>query len=248
MLSYKFVTAFCGILTVAFSQEIPALRVTTRLVEVHVVVQDKQGKPVPGLTKEDFVILDRGKEQRITVFSAELGQAATAPAPGLPPNVFSNLTAPGETPRNSITVVLFDRLNTHTGDQNHARGELARFLRQTRPQEQMALVTLDEFSLHVVFGFNANRDQRAVPPAGRTSGTLLRSEKAGLNDGFDKAEGPLFELDRRVAEMSTAERVGRTLTALEALGPAPLLPARPQEPDLDIRLVPDFYGLWRGSR
>ncbi|HLQ76421.1 MAG TPA: hypothetical protein VK210_03650, partial [Terriglobia bacterium] len=45
------------------------IQVTTRLVEISVVVRDKNG-PVTGLTKENFTVLDNGKVQRIDVFSA----------------------------------------------------------------------------------------------------------------------------------------------------------------------------------
>src|SRR5882757_5942093 len=45
------------------------IQVTTRLVEIGVVVRDKNG-PVTGLTKENFTVLDNGKVQRIDVFSA----------------------------------------------------------------------------------------------------------------------------------------------------------------------------------
>lgn len=37
------------------------LRVTSRLVQVTVVVQDKEGRPVSGLTKDDFKIFDEGQ-------------------------------------------------------------------------------------------------------------------------------------------------------------------------------------------
>ena len=69
----------------------PALRITTRLVQVGVVVHDKNG-PVANLTKDDFTILDRGKPQPISVFSVTVTGAVAAPAVGpLPQNTFSDL-------------------------------------------------------------------------------------------------------------------------------------------------------------
>lgn len=47
----------------------PAIRVTTRLVQVSVIVHDKNG-PVADLKKEDFSLFDRGKEQKIAVFTS----------------------------------------------------------------------------------------------------------------------------------------------------------------------------------
>lgn len=46
----------------------PPLRVQVRLVNVFVNVTDKSGAPIPGLTKNDFSILDNGHPQKISVF------------------------------------------------------------------------------------------------------------------------------------------------------------------------------------
>ncbi|HVA18052.1 MAG TPA: VWA domain-containing protein, partial [Candidatus Dormibacteraeota bacterium] len=45
------------------SPQIPRIHVATRLVEVGVIVRDKNG-PVADLTKDDFTVLDRGKPQK----------------------------------------------------------------------------------------------------------------------------------------------------------------------------------------
>jgi hypothetical protein len=42
----------------------PAISVSTRLVQVGVIARDKNG-PVADLTKDDFVLLDRGKPQNV---------------------------------------------------------------------------------------------------------------------------------------------------------------------------------------
>src|SRR5205809_215764 len=48
----------------------PVIRVNTRLVQVNVIVHDKNG-PVSDLHKDDFVLLDRGKERPIEFFSID---------------------------------------------------------------------------------------------------------------------------------------------------------------------------------
>ena len=50
---------------------VPVLRVDTRLVEIAAVVRDAHGKPIAGLTKDDFRVLDDGKERLIDRFSVE---------------------------------------------------------------------------------------------------------------------------------------------------------------------------------
>lgn len=50
---------------------VPPIRVETALVEVAAVVRDRHGKPVLGLTKDDFRVLDDGKERLIDRFAVE---------------------------------------------------------------------------------------------------------------------------------------------------------------------------------
>ena len=48
------------------------IRSVTQIVPVYATVQDKELKLVPGLTRDDFVITDNGREQPITVFSNDV--------------------------------------------------------------------------------------------------------------------------------------------------------------------------------
>jgi len=50
------------------SRQQPVFRASTELVEVDVVVVDKAGNPVHGLTRDDFVVTDREKPQSIETF------------------------------------------------------------------------------------------------------------------------------------------------------------------------------------
>ena len=43
--------------------------VATRVVQVSVTVHDDRGRPVTGLTKDDFVLMDQGQRQQIASFS-----------------------------------------------------------------------------------------------------------------------------------------------------------------------------------
>jgi hypothetical protein len=45
------------------------IRVTARLVQINVVVHDKNGALVRDLTKDDFAVFDKGQEQKILFFS-----------------------------------------------------------------------------------------------------------------------------------------------------------------------------------
>jgi len=160
------------------------IQVTTRLVQISVVVRDKNG-PVAGLTQENFTVLDNGKPQRIDVFSAtdsrNRKQASIGPiSPGFASNT---INAAGEVP-NTATVILFDMMNssndgtsqtdalgrqtnnvpklgaatndlTALNDQKDAIKQLVSYLRTIREGDRVALFVLG-YQLHVVQDFTGD--------------------------------------------------------------------------------------------
>ena len=52
---------------------VTTLKVVTRLVAISAVVKSKDGEPKTGLTKDDFVLKQDGKEEPIRYFSRGLG-------------------------------------------------------------------------------------------------------------------------------------------------------------------------------
>ena len=58
------------------AQQPGTFRTTVDLVHFTVAVVDKQGKPVTGLTKDDFEVVERGKPQSVRVFSTGGVEAA----------------------------------------------------------------------------------------------------------------------------------------------------------------------------
>ena len=92
------------------------LRVQTTLVQASVVVTDKDGHPVKGLKKEDFVLLNEGKAQEISFFSEESTVSGNAESSPLPNNVFSNEPQFQSGNASSLTVILFDTMNTEFWD------------------------------------------------------------------------------------------------------------------------------------
>src|SRR5947207_2361071 len=87
------------------------IRVTTRLVQIGVVVKDKNG-PVAGLKREDFTITDGGKDQKIQMFSVETNQPpADKKAEKLPAGMLTNRPSGyAGVPRN-LTAILIDAYN-----------------------------------------------------------------------------------------------------------------------------------------
>jgi len=99
------------------------------MVLVDVVVTDRQGKAVPGLRPEDFVVEENGKVQKIADLITPAENAPHAPAQ-LPPGIYSNKPQYRST-GGPITVMLLDALNTPYTDQAYARGQCCAFLRSS---------------------------------------------------------------------------------------------------------------------
>jgi VWFA-related protein len=125
-------------------EPVPSLtiRVSTRLVLVDVVVTDKRGKPVLGLQPVDFVVTEKGKPQKISVFTPPNQPPAQPAAPALPPGEYSNrpeYRAPGGPP----TVILLDAANTSFPDQTYARTQMLKWVvDEYRPGDRVAVFAL----------------------------------------------------------------------------------------------------------
>ena len=123
------------------------LRVTTRAVQVSVIAQDRDGRAVSGLTKNDFTVFDNGAPQKIASFTQQSSHVTadirlvSAPAPA---NTFSNRFENKSNVPPSITVILLDTLNTDFHDMASARGQVVSFLRQVQPEDRIALYALTQ--------------------------------------------------------------------------------------------------------
>jgi VWFA-related protein len=197
----------------------PTLRVTTRLVEVSVVVQDQAGEPATDLTRDDFVVLDAGREQSISVFAKESASPPRAPFSPLPPNTFSNRLEQTAAAPTSATVILLDGLNTRFADQPYARQQIVEFLEQLQPQDCVALYALGQ-GLRVVHDFT--REPRPLLAAlaregNRLSPALLESEAEEPGTGWGEFDAWMGEVNRNVAERYRADRALRTIRSLLAI-------------------------------
>ncbi len=170
---------------IAWTQERPVMRVTTRLVEVNAIVRDKIG-PLRGLSKADFTILDRGKSREIVTFSVNSARAGRSVPDPLPPGTYSNEPERRGISPATATVVLLDGLNTPIADQLYATRQFAAFLRQIQPGDRVAVYTLGR-TLRVLNEFTND--------AGRLSAALARyrgrddhARESDLPQHFDAAD------------------------------------------------------------
>lgn len=122
------------------------IRVNTRLVEVNVVVRDKNG-PVTGLTRDDFVLRDRGRIQKIDIFRASSPEPPSAPVEA---SGFTN----AENPRHAV-VILWDHINTDFGDGEVARRRAFQAIGQIQTRDRVSLYVLDS-QLRVIQDFTSD--------------------------------------------------------------------------------------------
>jgi VWFA-related protein len=117
---------------------------------VRVVVRDANGKPVAGLQKEDFELLDRGKEQSISQFEME---ASGSPSPNSAnsPNSADSTPAAGvaqlsrAAEPNKFVAFYFDTLDTSDQDMIYLRQAADRYLTANiHPRDRVAIFTSDK--------------------------------------------------------------------------------------------------------
>ena len=225
-----------GVQSGAAGNTAPVMRVTTRLVQVSAVVEDKKGKPVSGLKPEDFQLLDNGKPQSISFFATEADlqrEWEAAPATGgsakakLPGNVFENRAGAEPSP-GSATVILFDALNTPIKDQIYAKAEILAFLRQLNPQDHVAVYLLTR-RLTVINEFT--QDAEALLQAVERLRTALSLLETNANQGYVSAAdmgipdpkgarrlaNMMNDMTSSLSDLANLERMQITAQALEAV-------------------------------
>src|ERR1700704_461495 len=120
------------------------LKSITRLVVVDVVATDRNGA-ITDLQRDNFTVLEDGKEQKIRVFNfqqprkSENGTGAVVP-PKLPENVYSNVARFSAS--SALNVVLMDALNTNLPHQAYVRDQMIRYLEKMPEGQPVAIYTL----------------------------------------------------------------------------------------------------------
>jgi len=124
-------------------------KLNVNLVLVRVVVRDPQGKPVPNLKKDDFLLLDNRKPQIISTFSVET-PASHVVAPSAHTAVVKDDSAPADAaPSPTTAVQLPQRFVALYFDDVHLEGSQAidtkaaaiKFLGSVAPNDRIAVFT-----------------------------------------------------------------------------------------------------------
>jgi VWFA-related protein len=134
------------------------IKVDVRQVLVPVIVTDREGHHVTGLTQADFQVFEDGVEQKISAFSVE-DAGLTAPtvtpgvAPALEPVAGQLAPAPPPTPKPApirrTYVICIDALHTAFGNLVHVRQALSKLFQSEGPGDSGYVVLAIGTSTHV---------------------------------------------------------------------------------------------------
>jgi VWFA-related protein len=217
---------------------------TTAYILVPVVVTDKDGNPVHGLTKEQFRVLENGKEQAIASLEEFKPTGVALPRATTAPNEFTNQTSEssdGVAARRLVIIVL-DMLNMEFPDQSRARRALIDYVHDNVESGTLyQLVSLEGDGMHVLHDFTSNTsalisaldkvknrislggkvDKAAIGHLGTDPGVRSIPEQrypdSALPD-FEATNLKLFaEAERGYAQIVNAKLASETLNAFQHL-------------------------------
>ena len=146
------------------------------LVLIPVMVTDKSGKPVSGLSKDAFRIEENGKLRTLSLFEETRTEKLVAGPKESAANIYSNFL-PHDEHSSRITMLVLDMLNTPWLRQTEAKKQLTDYLlRLTSRDEPMALFGLNGSGLRQLHPFT--RDTQVLIVALQKLKLSLSSEES----------------------------------------------------------------------
>jgi VWFA-related protein len=136
---------------------------STQLLQIRVIAEDKDGKPVTDLRREDFQLRDNGSPQDLRLFLNESERTSLAPQP-LPPSTFTNRDKSRPDGHSGYSVIVLDTLLTLLADENQggsgaiwAIQKAVKALHSLPPGENVAIYATG-YKLWVVREFTQDRE------------------------------------------------------------------------------------------
>lgn len=163
----KLVAAALALVAAAVAAQDPLSQffdaVEVRVIDLDVVVVDRDGAPVRGLLREDFTVLEDGRPVEITQFTAydearlvdaPSGTEAATPAPGA--EGAGAAVAPAPSP-SATWLIYVDQGRLRPGRRNQVVAQVRRFLESAlRPGDRSMVASWDGDSLHVASPLSAD--------------------------------------------------------------------------------------------
>jgi len=222
----------------AFQQD-ATFKSTSNLVIFDVTVRDKSGKEITNLEKNDFILIEDGKPQAISVFELQKfgtqGQAAPSVAPAriaATPGRQQTITAtPGRVQYQDrrLMVMLFDFSSMKAAEQLRAQGSALQFVSQKMSPSDLVSVMTFSSNLQVAQDFTDDRDRLTEVlkglPIGRATDLAVDGGNGDDNSGedtgaafnADETEFNIFNTDRKLSALESAAKMLAPLPEKKAL-------------------------------
>jgi VWFA-related protein len=206
----------------------PTIQVTTRLIIEQVVVKDKKGNPVNGLTAKDFTVTEDGAPQTIKICEQQTLTEDAAPLPATPAGgedikIYNRLAreqiaaeSPGEIKYKDhrLLALYFDMSAMGEPDQLRALTAAEKFVRtQMTSADLVAILRYQGSSVDILQDFTADRNrllsilETMIVGEGQgdtASSSDDASADTGAAFGQDDGEFNIFTTDRQLAALQTA--------------------------------------------
>ncbi len=222
------------------------ITVNARLVVLDVNVTDASGKPVQGLTRDDFQVVEDSKLQNIRSFEVPSAHALPADVAAEGGAAIFDPAKPATFGQSPVTVLVLDQLNTHFSDSAFARRELHNFLAKQPPVllQPTELLSVSEAGFRQVNGFTRDRDalMKALDAA-----PVKYDWKLELNGRSDY--GPVQRLDEtlraleQIAQMNARVRGRKNIIwvggGFPSIDPQLLIPKDQAEINATVRHITD---------
>ena len=240
----------CFILSIALAAaqqqppaEVPTVKFqsNTQLVVEIVTVKDKNGKPVEGLTANDFILTENGVRQTISICEYQkfaepepLPARTAAPAPAATALARATATEISAGPPGDIRyrdrrllALYFDMTAMPVPDQLRALSAAQKFLRmQVTKADLVALLEFTKGAVKVLQDFTDDRDRLLGTLDQLAAGEGQGLDENALDDstadtgsafGQDDSEFNIFNTDRQLSALQTAVRMLGQLNEKKAL-------------------------------
>jgi len=217
------------------------IAVSTQLVVETVVVKDKKGNPIEGLTAKDFTVAENGVPQAIRFCEHQELPEAQSAAPAVPSKpkdikIYHDLARTRispETPGNirykdrRLLALYFDMTAMPPPDQLRALAAAQKFIRtQMTSADLVSILRYSGGAVDVLLDFTAERNRLlsviATLTVGEGQGSDESTDDASTSDtgaafGQDDSEFNIFNTDRQLAALETAAKMLGQLSEKKSL-------------------------------
>jgi VWFA-related protein len=214
----------------AGDQQSYTLTMQSQLVVEAVVVKDKQGKFVHGLTAKDFALTEDGAPQTVSFCEHQDLSSQVKPLPAMKASdedlkIFNRLARTQIAPESMesdryknhrLLAFYFDMTTMPPGDQLRALGAAEKFIRtQMTAADMIALLRYQGGSVDILQDFTADRNrllsilETMIVGEGQNSADTVddaSSADTGSSFGQDDSEFNVFNTDRQLSALETAAR------------------------------------------